>query len=78
MNSAFISSEFLLQDLILGASVYFPPLFKAVFVGFFFWLALHYVLRDWIYSGDVWNPTLMDLSLFSLSVCCALLLFMVF
>ncbi|NHW59314.1 DUF1656 domain-containing protein, partial [Escherichia coli] len=27
-----------LQDLIFGASVYFPPLFKAVLVGFMIWL----------------------------------------
>nr|VXZ84050.1 Uncharacterised protein [Klebsiella pneumoniae] len=27
-----------LQDSVFGASVYFPPLFKAVLLGFFIWL----------------------------------------
>jgi len=35
---------------------------------------IHRVLRDWIYSGEVWHPTLMDLSLFVISICAALLL----
>ena len=34
-----------LQDLVFGASVYFPPLFKAVLLGFFIWLFLHRQLR---------------------------------
>lgn len=63
-----------LQDLIFGASVYFPPLFKALFVGFFIWLITHHLLRGWIYSGEIWHPTLMDLSLFALSVCLGLML----
>lgn len=78
MNSTFIGAGFPLQDLILGASVYFPPLFKAGFIGVFIWLALHRLLRGWIYSGEVWNPTLMDVSVFALSVCIALALLMVF
>ena len=51
-----------LQDLVFGASVYFPPLFKAVLLGFFIWLFLHRQLRDWMYAGDIWHPLLMDLS----------------
>jgi len=58
--------------LVVGASVYFPPIFKAVILGFFIWLILHHLLRDWMYSGDIWHPTLMDVSLFSLSVCAGL------
>ncbi len=54
-----------------GASVYFPPLFKAVLLGFFIWLFLHRQLRDWMYAGDIWHPLLMDLSLFALAVCLA-------
>ena len=50
-----------LQDLVFGASVYFPPLFKAVLLGFFIWLFLH-------------RQLLMDLSLFALAVCLALVL----
>ena len=65
----FHRSEWLpLQDLIFGASVYFPPLFKAVLVGFVIWLVAHRLLRDWMYSGEIWHPMLMDLSLFALSV----------
>jgi len=68
---------FPLQDLVFGASVYFPPLFKAVFIGFFIWLIVHRALRGWLYSGDVWHPTLMDLSLFSLSVCLGVLVLVI-
>ncbi|MCY3108612.1 DUF1656 domain-containing protein, partial [Acinetobacter baumannii] len=28
----------------------------------------------WMYAGDIWHPLLMDLSLFALSVCLALVL----
>ncbi|MEP9343159.1 DUF1656 domain-containing protein [Enterobacter roggenkampii] len=61
-----------LQDLIFGTSVYFPPLFKAVLVGFILWLIAHRLLRDWMYSGEIWHPMLMDLSLFALCVCLGL------
>ncbi|WP_428946290.1 DUF1656 domain-containing protein [Pantoea sp. FN060301] len=61
-----------MTDLIFGASVYFPPLFKAVLLGFFLWLLLHRLLRDWIYSGEIWHPTLLDLSLFVLCVSAAM------
>lgn len=61
-----------LTDLVFGASLFFPPLFKAVLLGFFFWLLIHPLLRGCIYSGDVWHPTLMDLSLFVLCVSGAL------
>ncbi|ADO48439.1 DUF1656 domain-containing protein [[Enterobacter] lignolyticus] len=63
-----------LQDLIVGASIYFPPLFKAVMLGFLLWLMVHRALRDWMYAGDIWHPMLMDLSLFALSVCLSLVL----
>ena len=63
-----------LQDLMVGASTYFPPLFKAVLLGFLIWLVAHQQLRDWMYAGDIWHPLLMDLSLFALSVCGALLI----
>jgi len=66
-----------LQDLIVGASVYFPPLFKAVMLGFIIWLVTHRLLRDWIYSGEIWHPMLMDLSLFVLAVCLGLVLLIV-
>ena len=68
MKFSFSSAGLPLQDLIVGASVYFPPLFKAVMLGFFIWLVAHRVLRDWMYSGEIWHPMLMDLSLFALSV----------
>nr|WP_276518101.1 DUF1656 domain-containing protein [Enterobacter hormaechei] len=67
-----LSAGLPLQDLIVGASVYFPPLFKAVMVGFVIWLIARRLLRDWMYSGEIWHPMLMDLSLFTLSVCLGL------
>lgn len=58
-----------LQDLVIGASLYFPPFFKAFACGFIIWLVAHRLLRDWIYSGEIWHPLLMDLSIFTLCVC---------
>ncbi|BCG09280.1 MULTISPECIES: DUF1656 domain-containing protein [Buttiauxella] len=77
MSFNLLTSGLPIQDLILGASIYFPPLFKAVLVGFFIWLILHHLLRDWMYSGEIWHPTLMDLSLFSLSVSAGLVILVV-
>ncbi|ELY5929008.1 DUF1656 domain-containing protein [Cronobacter turicensis] len=77
MISRLFTSGFALSDLIAGASVYFPPLFKAVMLGFFIWLLVHRLLRDWMYAGDIWHPTLMDLSLFVLSVSLGLVILIV-
>ena len=44
---------------------------KAIVAGFILWLVVHRLLRDWIYSGEIWHPLLMDLSLFTLCVCLA-------
>ncbi len=63
-----------LPDLIVGASIYFPPIFKAFLLGLLIWAGVNRVLRDWMYSGEVWHPTLMNLSLFILSIFVALLL----
>lgn len=62
-----------MTDLIFGASVYFPPMFKAFLLGGVLWLVVHYLARDWIYSGEVWHPSLMDLSLFVICVFLSLL-----
>ena len=77
MISIFPPSGFPLQDLVAGASIYLPPLFKVVFIGFFIWLVVHRLLRDWIYAGDIWHPLLLDLSLFALALCLATLLLLV-
>ncbi|WAH53072.1 DUF1656 domain-containing protein [Pseudescherichia vulneris] len=63
-----------LQDLVIGASLYFPPFFKAFACGFIIWLVAHRLLRDWIYSGEIWHPLLMDLSIFTLCVCLSFVL----
>ena len=63
-----------LQDLVIGASLYFPPFFKAFVCGFIIWLVAHRLLRDWIYSGEIWHPLLMDLSIFTLCVCLSFVL----
>nr|WP_208295256.1 DUF1656 domain-containing protein [Serratia plymuthica] len=54
--------------MVLGASLYFPPLFKAFLLGSVLWLLAHHLLRDWIYSGEIWHPLLMDLSIFVIAV----------
>ncbi|WP_336220464.1 DUF1656 domain-containing protein [Citrobacter amalonaticus] len=77
MTSALNATGMPLQDLVIGASVYFPPLFKAFALGFLLWLFIHRLLRDPIYSGKFWHPLLMDLSLFALCVCSGLLLLVV-
>ena len=72
MKFMFNATGLPLQDLMIGASVYFPPVFKAIVAGFILWLVVHRLLRDWIYSGEIWHPLLMDLSLFAICVCLAL------
>ncbi|WP_368152360.1 DUF1656 domain-containing protein [Aeromonas sp. R2-4] len=71
-GSSFVTIPSALPDLVLGASLFFPPLFKAVLLGLLCWLPVHHLLRDWLYGGDVWHPLLMDLSLFILAVSGAL------
>ncbi|EAA9819041.1 DUF1656 domain-containing protein, partial [Salmonella enterica] len=51
-----------------------PPFFKAFALGFVIWLFIHRLLRDRIYSDEIWHPLLMDLSLFTLCVCLGLVL----
>ena len=65
MKFMFNATGLPLQDLVFGASVYFPPFFVI-------WLVVHRLLRGWIYAGDIWHPLLMDLSLFAICVCLAL------
>lgn len=77
MTSIYSPAGFPLQDLVVGASIYMPPLFKVVFFGFFIWLLVHRLLRDWIYAGDIWHPLLLDLSLFALALCLAMTLLLV-
>ena len=38
------------------------------FLGLVLWLLIHQLLRDWMYSGELWHPMLMDLSIFVLAV----------
>nr|WP_159567504.1 DUF1656 domain-containing protein [Budvicia diplopodorum] len=64
----FSNSGNALSDLVFGASLYFPPIFKALMLGFVIWLLVHRVIRDWLYSSEVWHPTLMDLCIFIIAV----------
>ena len=57
-----------LTELVFGDSLFFPPMFKPVLLGFFLWLVIHPLIRARMYSGTFWHPTLMDLSLFILCV----------
>ncbi|MBL5828308.1 DUF1656 domain-containing protein [Serratia fonticola] len=68
VNTTWLHTASPLPDLVLGASLYFPPLFKAFLLGLVFWLLVHHLLRDWMYSGDIWHPMLMDLSIFVITV----------
>lgn len=43
-------------------------IFKAFLLGLVLWLLIHQLLRDWMYSGEIWHPMLMDLSIFVLTV----------
>ncbi|MFP1454465.1 hypothetical protein ACLB1O_08715 [Escherichia coli] len=61
-----------LQDLVFGASVYFPPFFKAFAFGFVIWLVVHRLLRGWITPVTSVFLSPMDLSLFAICVCLAL------
>jgi len=63
-----------LTDLVVGDMLFFPPIFKSVLLGFFFWLVIHPLVRHRIYSGQVWHPTLLDLSLFFLCVAASMAL----
>lgn len=72
MLTNLLSSAKPLTDLVVGASLFFPPIFKAVIPGFLVWLLIHPLVRGWIYTGDIWHPTLFDLSLFVLCVTAAL------
>ncbi|AWH87497.1 DUF1656 domain-containing protein [Limnobaculum parvum] len=68
MDIGLINKNNALSDLVFGASLYFPPIFKALFLGFIIWLLVHRAIRGWLYSGDIWHPTLMDLSIFIIAV----------
>ncbi|MFV0574653.1 MAG: DUF1656 domain-containing protein [Vibrio sp.] len=74
MNVDFFQFGLPMGDLIVGASIYFPPMFKAFLLGLLIWAGVQKVLRGWMYSGEVWHPTLMNLSLFILSVFAALMI----
>lgn len=76
LNVDFLQVGLPISDLVVGASLYFPPIFKAFLLGMLLWGVIHRLLRNWMYSGEVWHPTLMDLSLFVLSVFVALILIM--
>ncbi|MFJ1239962.1 DUF1656 domain-containing protein [Yersinia enterocolitica] len=54
--------------MVLSASIYFPTIVKAFMLGLVLWLLIHHMLRNWIYSGDIWHPILMDLSIFVIAV----------
>lgn len=57
MITSFFPTLSPLTELVFGDALFFPPLLKAVLPGVFFWLLLHPLLRDWMYSGEIWHPT---------------------
>ncbi|MGY0146937.1 DUF1656 domain-containing protein [Edwardsiella tarda] len=72
-----MSSFFPLSDLVVGAALYFPPLFKAIALGLFGWLLLHRLLRAHIYGGAIWHPTLCDLALLVICIVLAFALLLI-
>ncbi|MFI0488906.1 MAG: DUF1656 domain-containing protein [Yersinia sp. (in: enterobacteria)] len=48
--------------------MYLPQIFKAVMLDLVLWLLIHHVLRNWIYSGEIWYLILMDLSIIVIAV----------
>ena len=56
-----------LPDLVLGHRFIFH-LYLKLFTRLVLWLLIHQLLRDWMYSGELWHPMLMDLSIFVLAV----------
>lgn len=53
-----------MSDLVIGSSLYFPPIFKVLFWAILAWLVIHRLSRERIYSGKFWHPLLIDLSIF--------------
>jgi hypothetical protein len=66
-----------MSDLVVGASLYFPPLFKVLFCSLLGWLVIHRLSRGWLYSGRFWHPLLVDLSLFILTFSATFWLFVI-
>ncbi|MGL4487696.1 MAG: DUF1656 domain-containing protein [Yersinia sp. (in: enterobacteria)] len=48
--------------------MYLPQIVKAVMLDLVLWLLIHHVLRNWIYSGEIWYLILMDLSIIVIAV----------
>ncbi|WP_075181700.1 DUF1656 domain-containing protein [Pantoea sp. 1.19] len=71
MTHAFPASPSAFTDLLFGAYLLFPPLFRSVLLGLLFWLLVHPLLRDALSSGAFWHPMLMELSVFVLCVSAA-------
>lgn len=72
-----MSPLFPLSDLVVGAALYFPPLFKAIALGLCGWLLLHRLLRAQLYGGAIWHPTLCDLALLVICVVLAFALLLI-
>lgn len=52
-----------MQDIILGSLVYISPFLKVVFVGVFLWLILRGFYKKQLYSGKLWHPNIIDISI---------------
>ena len=68
MNMFLSFNDHPMSDLVIGSSLYFPPIFKVLFWGTLLWLIVHRLSREWLYSGKVWHPLLIDLSLFVITI----------
>ncbi len=57
-----------MTDLVFGALVFLPGIVKVLILGLFIWLFVRGFYRKALYSGDIWHPNLVDISIYFLSL----------
>ncbi|XBS68495.1 DUF1656 domain-containing protein [Acerihabitans sp. KWT182] len=57
-----------MQDLTLGALIFFPKFIWVIFLGFFTWLLVRLIYRKHIFNGAFWHPNLIDLGVLFLCI----------
>lgn len=57
-----------MKDLVFGSLIFLPGIVKVLFLGFFIWLFLRGFYRKRLYSGLIWHPNLVDISIYFVSL----------
>ncbi len=65
-----------MKDLVFGALVFLPGIVKVLVLGFFVWLLLRGFYRKKLYSGAIWHPNLVDISVYFISLYVSHLIFL--